>query len=166
VAVAAFTVLSGCGYHVSGHADLLPANIKTIAIPAFGNVTTRYRLTDRIPAALTHEFITRTRYRIVQDVNEADAVLRGGVMNYGASPNVVDQVTGRSAAVQITATVQVAMYERATGKVLFNRPYMELRQRYEISSDQLQYFEESETALDRVSRDLARNVVSAILEAF
>ena len=43
---------------------------------------------------------------------------------------------------------------------------MEVRQRYEISVDQLQYFEESDIALDRVSREVARSVVSAILEAF
>ena len=27
----AAVVLSGCGYHVSGHADMLPKTIKTIA---------------------------------------------------------------------------------------------------------------------------------------
>jgi hypothetical protein len=36
-----------CGYHVSGHADLLPKHIKSIAIPAFGNLSTRYRLAQR-----------------------------------------------------------------------------------------------------------------------
>ena len=52
----------GCGYHVSGHADTLPKTIKTIAIPAFSNATIRYRLTERLPAAITREFIGRTRY--------------------------------------------------------------------------------------------------------
>src|ERR1035441_9054724 len=32
---------AGCGYHVSGHGDMLPKTIHTIAIPAFGNVTSR-----------------------------------------------------------------------------------------------------------------------------
>ena len=41
IAFTAALVASGCGYHVSGHADLMPKNIKTIAIPAFGNITTR-----------------------------------------------------------------------------------------------------------------------------
>ena len=41
--------LGGCGYHTSGHADLLPKRIKTIAVPAFDNATTRYRLTGRGP---------------------------------------------------------------------------------------------------------------------
>jgi hypothetical protein len=50
--------------------------------------------------------------------------------------------------------------------VLFNRPHLEFRQRYEISVNQVQYFEESEPALERLSRDVARTVVSTVLEAF
>jgi hypothetical protein len=56
--------------------------------------------------------------------------------------------------------------DRASGKVLFTRPNMEVRERYEISIDQTQYFEESETALERLSRDVARSVVSAVLSGF
>ena len=61
-----------CGYHVSGTADVLPKNVKTIAIPAFGNITTRYKLSDVLSAAVTREFISRTRYQVVTDVNSAD----------------------------------------------------------------------------------------------
>lgn len=158
--------LSGCGYHVSGHADTLPTKIKTVAIPAFVNLTTRYRLTERIPAALTREFNTRTRYRVITDEKEADAVLRGAVVNYSAFPNIADQQTGRAAGVQVSVALQITLYDRATGAVLFKRPYMEFRNRYEISSDRVNYFDESEPALDRLSQDVARTVVSAILEAF
>ena len=41
---------SGCGYHVAGKADLMPATIKTIAIPAFANRTIRYKLARQLPA--------------------------------------------------------------------------------------------------------------------
>ncbi|MBX5493893.1 MAG: hypothetical protein IRZ15_01030, partial [Bryobacteraceae bacterium] len=59
LALAAVLVSAGCGYRVSGHSDLLPKDIKTIAIPAFANGTTRYRLTDRLPAAIAREFLSR-----------------------------------------------------------------------------------------------------------
>jgi len=162
----ATVVLNGCGYHVSGHADLLPSTIKTIAIPSVANVTNRYKLSDRLASTLTREFISRTRYQIVTDPSQADATLRAVVINYYSYPVVVDQKTGRANSVQLSAILQINLTERATGKVLFSRPSMEVRQRYEISVDQLQYFEESDIALDRVSREVARSVVSAILEAF
>jgi outer membrane lipopolysaccharide assembly protein LptE/RlpB len=158
---------AGCGYHVSGHADLLPKTVKTIAIPPFANITTRYKLTDSIPSALMREFAGRSsRYQIVNDPNQADAVLRGAVVNYMSFPVVSDQKTGRATAVQLSVFLNITLTERATGKVLFTRTNYEIRQRYEISTDQMAYFEESTTALQRVSQEVARSVVSAILEAF
>jgi outer membrane lipopolysaccharide assembly protein LptE/RlpB len=164
--LAATVLLSACGYHVSGHADLMPKNIKTIAIPAFGNVTGRYRLTDLMPKALTREFITRTRYQVVADESQADAVLRGAVVNYLFFPNVVDQNTGRAAGVQILVVLQINLYDRATGKVIYTQPSMEVRNRYEIAIEPRAYFEESDLGLERLSRDVARTVVSSVLEAF
>jgi len=166
IALVPVLLLAGCGYHVSGHGDLIPKNIKTIAVPAFDNVTTRYKLTGWLPAAITREFISRTRYKVVADPNQADAVLRGAVINYFSFPTISDQATGRAAGVQLSVILQITLSNRATGAVLYSRPNMEVRQRYEISIDQAKYFEESDIALDRVSREVAKSVVSAILEAF
>lgn len=164
--VVAAAVTAGCGYHVAGHADLIPKTIQTICIPEFGNATVRYHLTDRLPEAIAREFISRTRYRIVSDPNEADAVLRGSVVNYISYPTVFDPATGRASTVQLQVTMQVTFTERATGKVLYSAPNLNMKNQYQISSDSTVYFEESDTALDRVSRDVARAVVSGILENF
>jgi hypothetical protein len=157
---------SGCGYHVAGRGDLLPRTVKTIAIPPFANNTTRYRLSDRLAQSITREFITRTRYEVIHDVNSADAVLRGSVINVQAFPLTFDTATGRASGVQMSVLLQLNLYERATGKLLFTNPNMEIRERYEISIDPVAYFEESDAAVDRLSRQVAQAVVSAILEAF
>ncbi len=162
----AASALAGCGYHVGGRADLLPSTLHTIAIPAFGNASPRYRLTSQLPAAITREFLTRTRYRVVANPNEADAVLYGTVKNYFSFPALSDQRTGRASGVQVHVFLDVKLVERATGKVLWERQNYEFRGRYEIAVDQAQYFDESGTALERLSREVARQVVSSILEAF
>jgi outer membrane lipopolysaccharide assembly protein LptE/RlpB len=159
-------VLSSCGYHVAGKGDLVPKSVHTIAIPAFSNITTRYKLTDHLPEAITRELISRTHYQIVNDPNQADAVLRGAVVNYVAYPTIFDQKTGRASGLQVNVTLQITLTERATNKVIFSRPNFEVHQRYEISSPANTYFDESDAALDRLSRDVARDVVSAILENF
>ena len=157
--------LYSCGYHLAGRADLLPKNIQTIAIPAFANATTRYRLADRLAAALTREFLSRTRYHIVADPGQADAALSGAVVNFTSYPVVFDQNTGRATTVQVIVVLQVTLRDRS-GAVLFSRPHFEFRERYEISVDPRAYFEESESALERLSGDVARTIVSSILENF
>jgi hypothetical protein len=158
--------LTSCGYHVSGKADLLPKRIRTIAIPAFGNATTKYKLSEQLTSAVTREFISRTRYRIVADPNQAEAILTGAVINFYSYPTIFDPVTGRASSVQATVILQIALTDRSSNAVLFTRPNFEVRERYEISVDSHAYFEESDAAMERLSRDVARSVVSAVLENF
>jgi outer membrane lipopolysaccharide assembly protein LptE/RlpB len=164
--VLAAVLAAGCGYHVAGRGDLLPHTIHTIAIPAFSNSTSRYRLSERLPTAISREFLSRTRYRVVPDPNTADAVLQGTVVRYNSNPTIFDPATGRASAVQMSVVLDVTLRERATGAVLYSRSQLEFRERYEISVDQTAYFEESDSALERLSRDVARNLVSAVLEKF
>jgi hypothetical protein len=156
----------GCGYHVAGKAALVPKSVKTIAIPAFTNSTPNYKLARLLPAGITREFITRTKYNIVADPNQADAVLTGTLAHFAAYPVISDPATGRATGTEVIVTIQVSLTERATGKVLFTRPSLEFRERYEISTDPQTYFDESGTAIERVARDAARSVVTAILENF
>lgn len=158
--------LAGCGYHTSGHADLLPKRIKTIAVPAFDNGTTRYRLTGLLAKAIAREFISRTRYQAVADAGQADAVLRGTVLTYSSYTTLYDPASGRASGLEMVITLRITLTDRSTGKVLFTRPDMQVRERYEVSSDQRAYFEESDIALERMSRGVSRSVVSAVLENF
>lgn len=163
---AASLVLAGCGYHVAGRADLVPRHVRTIAIPAFANATIHYTLTQSLPEAIGREFIRRTRYRIVADPAEADATLEGSILQYFSYPTVTDPATGRAAGVQMILVLDIKLREVTTGSVLFERPGLVVQHRYEISSDQLAYLEESEAAFERISAEVARSVVSAILENF
>jgi len=145
---------------------LVPKSIHTIAVPQFTNITTRYKLTDRLAQAIGREFISRTKYQIVTDPEAADAVLKGSVINYVAYPTIFDQATGRASGLQVIVTMQVNLVERTTGKVIFSRPRYEAHERYEISIAAGSYFEESDTALARLCQDVARDLVSSILENF
>ncbi len=164
--IAAALILPGCGYHVGGRAEVMPKTVRTIAIPAFVNVTARYKLARLLPADLTHEFLSRTRYQIVANPDEADAVLSGTLANFAAWPILSDPKTGRATAAEVAVNLNLTLTERKTGRALLTRNNVDFRERYEISLDPAAYFDESGTAVERVSRDVARSVVSAILEAF
>ena len=87
-------------------------------------------------------------------------------MNLLSYSTVFDPATNRASGAQVIVMLQVTLTDRSNGKVLFTRPNFEFRERYEISVDASTYFEESEVALERLSRDVARSVVSAVLEGF
>ena len=164
--IAVAVLFSSCGYHVGGKADLMPKSIQTISIPAFSTLTTRYKLMDMLPQQIGREFTARTRFRIVNDPSLADAVLNGTINAVQAFPNVSDPTTGRATSVQVTVILTVNLLQRSTGRVLFSRSGWAFRQYYEIASDPHQFFDESGPALDRLSRDVAQDLVTSVVENF
>jgi outer membrane lipopolysaccharide assembly protein LptE/RlpB len=163
---AALLCISGCGYRVAGRANLLPATIKTIAVPAFQNRTANYRIEERLTNAVVHEFLARTSYHIVPQPDAADAVLRGEVNAIGNSAEVFDPVNGRATTILVTVTMKVRLEDRATGNVLYHNDNFIFREPYEISTDIPSFFEEESPALDRLSRDFAQRLVADVLEQF
>ena len=160
------TCLSSCGYHVAGRGDQIPKEVRTIAVLPFGNATSRYKVEQYLTRAITHEFLSRTRFRVTPSEADADATLRGAVVNIFVAPVIFDPASGRATSVQVVTQMQVVLTERRTGKVLYQNQNYEARERYEVTTDPRAYFEESEAGLERMSRSVARGLVSAILEKF
>ena len=76
--VAALALASwGCGYHVSGSADLIPKTIQTICVPGIRQCNGQVPTHGSPAGSDLSEFITRTRYHIIADPEKADAVLHG-----------------------------------------------------------------------------------------
>lgn len=165
VLLAAF-LCGSCGYKAAGRSDTLPPSLKTVAVPAFGNATVRYKLTDSMPQAFSREFIQHTRYKVVSDPNSADMVLRGTILGYRFNPTIFDPQAGRASVADLYVTLAVSLTERSTGRILYDRPQFEVKESYQISADPVQYFEESDLALRRAAEKVAQTVVTSILENF
>lgn len=174
--------LTSCGYHVGGMASELPPGLKVIAVPALKNDTPRYRIEQRMTEAVVHEFIARTKYRIVSSEDSADAVLHGEITSFEAVPAVFDTTpavtgnsttlptvnpaTARATTMLVSVHVKVLLEERETQKVLYKNDDYLFREPYEISTDPAKFFDEQGPALGRMSRDFAARLVSDVLENF
>lgn len=157
---------AGCGYHTAGHTVQLPENVRTIAVPAFKNETSTYRIEQMLTASVVREFTTRTHYRILNTPSEeADATLSGTVLSTTASPLAYDTSSGRAASVLVVVSMKVTLADR-NGKVLYQNPAYLFREQYEVSQDLQSFFEEDSPAFRRLSQDFARTLVSNILEGF
>lgn len=164
LAVAIFA--QGCGYHVAGHAANLPSEWSTIAIPAFKNDTTRYRIEQRLTEATIREFITRTKYHVVQDPSSADAVLHGEVLSIDTTPVLFNATTGEVTTMLVTVHTKVSLVDNHTQKPVYQDNDMVFRDEYQISTDVNSFFEEQDPALERMSRDFASHIVANVLEGF
>ena len=156
---------SACGYHTAGKASLIPTEVKTIAIPSFVNQTQTYRIESILTEAVVREFNTRTKFRIVSDPDAADAVLRGTVTSTQLAPVTYDSNTGRASSALVTVNMKVLLTQK-DGKVLYENSNYVFREQYQVSRELSSFFEEEGPAVDRLSRDFARTLVSNVLEMY
>src|SRR5271169_6862589 len=96
IALLAMLLTPACGYHVGGRAALIPDTVHTISVSAFSNSTVRNTLARLLPDDIAREFHTRTRYTIVSDPAQADAVLTGALTNFNSMGTTTDPATGRA----------------------------------------------------------------------
>jgi len=135
-------------------------------VPAFTNQTSWMRLEQRLTAAVMQELIHRTRYQVVGKPEGADSVLTGTVLAATTAPVLFDPTTGRASAVQVTVTVAVELRDLKDQQILYANPTYVFQEQYEITGDLDSFFEERQPALERLARDFAATLVSAMLENF
>lgn len=161
---------AGCGYSLAGRGTFLPANIRTIGVPTFTNHTTVFNLETLLTQKVRGELIGRGKYQILPQDTGVDAVLVGDVATVLITPASFNtqQLASRYT---ITIVANIQLRDVRENKVLWENSGLVFRQEYEAQSgqnalDPSAFFNQDLNALDRMTTDFARTIVSAILEAF
>ena len=161
---------SSCGYSLAGRGSFLPAYIRVIGIPTFANRTVVFNLETMVTQKVRSEFIGRGKYKIIPEAAGVDALLTGEVTAVNIQPAsfTPNQLASRYA---ITMTAKIELRDLRENKVLWENPSVMFRQEYDASGgraviDPAAFFQQDTNALERISTEFARTIVSAILEAF
>lgn len=168
--MAVATAVSGCGYALAGRGSFLPADIRVVGIPPLENMTTTPRIEQIFTEKIRTEFIGRGKYEIVPGSGGVDAVLSGAVTAISYQPVGLTNQQQASRYVFIV-TMRVQFTDSRNGELLWSNEALTFREEYDLTRGNTQLegavlLEQEGPAVDRLATDLARNVVSAILEAF
>jgi hypothetical protein len=162
--------MASCGYALAGRGSFLPDYIKTLGIPMFGNATPHQSVEQLFTQKVRLEFQSSRRYTVVPSDEGVDGVVRGEIQSINLQPaGVNDQrLASRS---RVTVTVKVRFEDVKAGKTLWENPALSFSDEYELANpssggDVSAFVGNDRVAMDRLSTDFARTVVSAILEAF
>lgn len=171
-ALAAAGASASCGYSLAGRGSFLPDYLRVIAIPLFTNKTTYVTVEQLFTEKVRIEFQSRGRYTVKStEEGGADGVVRGDIIAFSASPT---SFTNQQLATRyrFTVTVGVKFDDMKQQKTLWENPGLSFSDEYELASagsillTGTQFLDQERVAIDRLSTDFARSVVSAILEAF
>ena len=161
---------SSCGYSLAGRGSFLPAYIRTIGVPQFVNNTPVFDVDRRVTERVRSELLGRGKYKVLPAETGTDAVLTGELSSITITPVTFNQQSQASRYV-LVMTAKVEFKDLKTGKVLWSNPAVQLRDEFEPATvanigDPTAFFNQDSNALERVSTEFARTVVSALLEAF
>ena len=158
-------LMTGCGYHTVGSSAHLPPGIHTLAVPVFTTRTQAFHTEFAFTQAIVRELNTRTTYQILNQETDADATLKGVILTQSASPLTYDSSSGQTSSYLITITARVTLTDRS-GRVLYQNDSLPFREQYQSTQDISTFIQEDSPAVQRIARDFAQSVVSAILESF
>ena len=171
LAVLSASAMTSCGYALAGRGSFLPAYIRVLGIPMFGNATPFQTVEQVFTQKVRLEFQSRRRYTVVPTTEGADGIVRGEITAISTQPVSITaaQVASRY---RVTVVVKIAFEDVKAQKVLWENPSLSFSDEYELANpttsggDVSAFIGNERVAMDRMSEDFARSVVSAILEAF
>ena len=155
---------SSCGYK-SASRQRLDNGIRTVAVIPFENRTTTFQVEQILTRAVVNALVAKTKYQLVDDPAQADAVLTATVVSLRASPVLFGR-SSLGSTFLVTMNAQVEFKSRKTGDVLFRNNRYVFREQYQINADVETFFTEQNPAIDRIAGDFAGAVVTNILEGF
>ena len=164
--LALLLLLTGCGYHTAGSATHLPPSVRTLAVPAFTTRAQAFHTEFAFTQAVVRELNTRTKYQILTgDSANADATLRGTILSETSAPLTYDSSSGQTSSYLITVTAKVILTAR-DGRVLYQNDALPFREQYQSTQDVSTFIQEDGPAVQRLARDFAQALVSAVLESY
>jgi outer membrane lipopolysaccharide assembly protein LptE/RlpB len=164
VLAAPLAALAGCGYHTLGAATHLPPDVHTLSVPLFTSKTDAYHTETVMTEAVIREFMARTRFRVTPNAGgDADAVLHGTILKEAVTPLTYNATTQESSSFLMTIVASVTLTGR-DGNVLYENKNYVYRQQFQSTTDLPTFIQENPAAVQRLSRDFARQLVADVLE--
>lgn len=165
-AAAALCATSGCGYRLAGVPSTggpAGAPVATLAIPVLANDSSEPGVELLVTDAFLAEFLRRGEFRLVDDPERADWVLRGNVLPLVTSGESFSSVI---LALEYTVTLRLALELDPGGgdaePVRFDPAMLQYSEIYVASADLEALRKNREEALRRSAQALAERVHDAL----
>ena len=162
---------SGCGYALAGRGSFLPTDIRIVGIPPLVNRTTFFDVEQVLTEKIRNEFIGRGKYRVVPEAGGADALLNAEIVSITLSPVGLTS-TQLASRYQFVLTMKVDFVDARVNKSLWENSALSFTGEYDLTStagntiEASSFADQQRSSFDRIATDVARTVVTAIVEAF
>jgi hypothetical protein len=175
-ALLSLVFLGGCGYALEGRGIAQDPSIKRIGVPLFKDSTGRAGLDQKVTEKVIAELLKRGHFDVVQDATGIDALVEGTIVNYRAIPVGFNESGSgtesggknrlEASRYAVVLTVAVKYSKPGVTEPLWQTEQLSVRDETDVGDDPEAFFDREDQVLDRLSQNLAKTLVSSMLEAF
>lgn len=161
----------GCGYALVGRASNIPEDIRKIYVEPLINQTQRQQVEQLLTQAIVDELVTRRRFEVINDLGDADAILRGKVLQVAVRPVTFDSA-GLADNFEIAISADMRFERPPTDgdvepEVIWKNARYVFRQDYPLeNAGALSFFDRENLAIEETSERFAETLVTDLLEGF
>lgn len=155
--------LSGCGYNFPGQGPL-PGGVKKVYTPLFSNRTAEPLLENELSTAVSEVFARNRQVVLIEDRQQADAVLEGVISSYGTRAISYDKNDDIS---EYRATMQVdaKLLQVTDGRLLW-QGVISWDDEYAADDDKAVQEDLEQNAIDEIVLRLAEEMFYNLVDNF
>lgn len=162
---ALLSVVLGCGYAFAPQGDYIDRSIRTIYVEPFGNKTAQAEAENLVRTAFIDQVIQNTRFRVVPEVEQADAVVSGNILAINTLA-ISYRKSILAAEERMMITLETSLREKAGGKILWASRGVTGYVDYELQDDINLLPATRKRALTKLSRDTAEKALNLMMSNF
>jgi len=160
-----FALIISCGYAFAPQGDYIDKRIKTVYVQSFENKTSQAELENYVRTAFIDQFILSGRFKIVQSVELADAIVKGSILNINTAPLSyrVNTLVAEERAMMI---LEISFREKESGKNIWNSKNVAGQVDYQMEDNINSFPTTRRNAYIKLSNDAAEKAFNMMMSGF
>jgi len=158
-------LLFGCGYSFAPKGENIDNRIQKVYVESFDNKTAQAGIENYVRTAFINQFIQNSRLKIVGSAEEADAIVKGKILNLNTSPLSYGS-NSLVAEERATIILELTFQENESGKIIWSSKNITGTVEYTLSDDINSTPAIKKDAFIKLANDTAEKAFNLMMSGF
>ncbi|MCX5848826.1 MAG: LPS assembly lipoprotein LptE [Deltaproteobacteria bacterium] len=158
-------ILFACGYSFAPQGEHVDNRIQKVYVQSFENKTAQAGIENYVRTAFINQFIQNSRFKVIQNAEDADAIVKGKVVNLNISPL---SYRGNALAAEERAAIllELTFQENESGKIIWSSKNITGTVDYTLSDDINLLPAARKNAFVKLANDTAEKAFNLMMSGF
>jgi hypothetical protein len=160
-----FILILSCGYSFAPQGEYIDKRIQKVYIESFGNKTAQTEIENYVRTAFIDQFIQSSRFKVVENAESADAIIKGTILNLTTTALSYRSNT-LAAEERATIALELSFKEKESGKTIWISKSITGTVDYKLENNINLFPVTRKNALIKLANDTAEKTFNLMMSGF